>query len=56
VENTGHAGQQFQEIVDCSSSGGIAAEFLAQADEHKRVQCGIPAALHFEALLGQRIL
>jgi hypothetical protein len=31
-KNSGHAGQQFEQVVDCSSSGRVAPELLADAD------------------------
>jgi len=48
--------KKLKKIVDCSSSGRVSAELLAQSDEDERLQGGVPAALHFVALLGQRIL
>jgi len=54
-KDAGHAGQQFQKIVHGSSSGRIRAEFLADADEYKRLQGGVPAAFHRVALLGREV-
>ena len=51
----GDCGQKLKQIVDCSSSRGVAAELLAKAHENERLQGGVDSASHV-ALLGQRIL
>jgi hypothetical protein len=45
-KNTGHAGEQFKQVVHGSSSGRVGAELLANANQHQGWEQVVDVAFH----------